>query len=150
MDASGKVLATSLQSHQSYVGKKNTSLAVSRALQGIRDNEEEFIDEDGMRKKIIAKPVNYSGKIVGAVYMVASMKELYQTVDRINRIFMSGMLIALGLTGVLGILLAHTITSPIKGADEAGGSCRRRAVRSAGAGSREMMRSAGLAKCSTI
>ena len=68
-----------------------------------------------MRKKIIAKPVNYSGKIVGAVYMVASMKELYQTVDRINRIFMSGMLIALGLTGVLGILLAHTITSPIKG-----------------------------------
>ena len=43
------------------------------------------------------------------------MKELYETVDRINRIFMSGMLIALGLTGVLGILLAHTITSPIKG-----------------------------------
>ncbi|MFC5653168.1 cell wall metabolism sensor histidine kinase WalK [Paenibacillus solisilvae] len=115
LDASGKVLATSLQSHQSYVGKKNTSLAVSRALQGIRDNEQEFIDEDGLRKKIITKPIIYSGKIVGAVYMVASMKELYRTVDRINRIFMSGMLIALGLTGVLGILLAHTITSPIKG-----------------------------------
>ena len=40
LDANGKVLATSLQFQQSYVGKKNTSLAVSRALQGIRDNEE--------------------------------------------------------------------------------------------------------------
>ncbi|QHW32225.1 cell wall metabolism sensor histidine kinase WalK [Paenibacillus rhizovicinus] len=114
MDASGKVLATSSQSHQSYIGKKNTSLAVSRALQGVRDNEEDIIDEDGVRKKIIAKPVVYSDKIVGAVYLVASMKDLYRTVDRINRIFMSGMLFALGLTGVLGILLAHTITNPIK------------------------------------
>lgn len=115
LDASGKVLATSLESQQSNVGKKNTALAVSRALQGIRDNEEEVIDENNNRKKIIAKPVYYGVKIVGAVYIVASMNELYQTVDRINRIFMSGMLIALGLTGVLGILLAHTITNPIKG-----------------------------------
>ncbi|MBW7475659.1 cell wall metabolism sensor histidine kinase WalK [Paenibacillus oenotherae] len=115
LDASGKVLATSLESQQSNVGKKNTSLAVSRALQGIRDNEEEVIDENNNRKKIIAKPVYYGVKIVGAVYLVASMNELYQTVDRINRIFMSGMLIALGLTGVLGILLSHTITNPIKG-----------------------------------
>lgn len=114
LDASGKVLATSLQSHQSYIGKKNTSLVVSRALQNIRDNEEEIIDEDGIRKKVIAKPIVYSDKIVGAVYLVASMKELYATVDRINRIFMSGMLFALGLTGVLGILLATTITNPIK------------------------------------
>jgi len=115
LDTSGRVLATSLSIHQEYVGKKNTSLAVSRALQGIRDNEEEVIDEDNVRKKIIAKPIMYGSKTVGAVYMVASMKELYQTVDRINRIFVSGMMIALGLTGVLGILLAHTITNPIKG-----------------------------------
>ncbi|MFD0716136.1 cell wall metabolism sensor histidine kinase WalK [Paenibacillus sp. GCM10027626] len=115
LDTSGRVLATSLTTHQEYVGKKNTSLAVSRALQGIRDNEEEVIDDDNVRKKIIAKPIMYGTKTVGAVYMIASMKELYQTVDRINQIFVSGMLIALGLTGVLGVLLAHTITNPIKG-----------------------------------
>ncbi|WP_274654898.1 cell wall metabolism sensor histidine kinase WalK [Paenibacillus humicola] len=114
LDASGRVMATSLASHQSYVGKKNTSLAVSRALQGIRDNEEDVIDEDNVRKKIIAKPVISGQKTVGAVYLVASMKDLYSTVDRVNQIFVSGMLIALGLTGVLGILLAHTITNPIK------------------------------------
>ncbi|QMV42143.1 cell wall metabolism sensor histidine kinase WalK [Cohnella cholangitidis] len=114
LDAGGKVLATSKTSQQSYVGRKNTSLLVSRALQGVRDNEEEIIDEDNSRSKVIAKPVFSNGKIVGAIYIVASMKELYQTMEGINRIFVSATLIALGLTAVLGVLLAGTITSPIK------------------------------------
>ncbi|GGF94029.1 cell wall metabolism sensor histidine kinase WalK [Paenibacillus abyssi] len=114
LDASGKVLTTSVPSQQSYVGRKNTTLAVSRALQGIRDNEEDIIGEDNVRKKVIAKPAYHQQKIVGAVYIVASMNELNETVNRVNQIFVSGMLIALGLTGVLGVLLAHTITNPIK------------------------------------
>ncbi|GGG71620.1 cell wall metabolism sensor histidine kinase WalK [Paenibacillus radicis (ex Gao et al. 2016)] len=117
LDGNGRVVATSLQVAESYIGKKNTSLAVSRALQGISDNEEEVIDENGVRKKIIALPVTYNDneRVVGAVYMVASMDSLYDTVNRVNQIFFSGLLIALGLTGLLGILLAHTITSPIQG-----------------------------------
>ncbi|EXX85353.1 cell wall metabolism sensor histidine kinase WalK [Paenibacillus darwinianus] len=121
LDANGKVLATSDQAQQSIVGRKNTTLTVFRALQGISNIEEDIIDEDNVRKKVIARPAyEYGGnveprKVVGAVYIVASMKDLYETVNRINRIFVSGMLIALGLTGVLGVLLAHTITTPIKG-----------------------------------
>ncbi|WP_407946451.1 ATP-binding protein [Paenibacillus alkaliterrae] len=116
LDSNGRVVATSLQGHQSYIGKKNKSLAVSRALQNISDNEEEIIDEDNIRKKMIAQPVTVNdNKVVGAVYVLASMDELYETVNRVNQIFFSGTLIALGLTGVLGILLAHTITSPIQG-----------------------------------
>ncbi|GKU77189.1 cell wall metabolism sensor histidine kinase WalK [Paenibacillus sp. L3-i20] len=115
LDANGKIVATSLQVHQSRIGQKNNSLAVSRALQNIPDNEEEIIDDDNTRKKSIALPVTHNDKVVGAVYVVASMTELYETVNRVNQIFFSGTLIALGLTGVLGILLAHTITNPIKG-----------------------------------
>lgn len=115
LDANGKIVATSLQSHQSRIGQKNNKLAVSRALQNIPDNEEEFIDDDNTRKKMIAIPVMYNDKVVGAVYVEASMTQLYETVNRVNQIFFSGTLIALGLTGLLGILLAHTITSPIQG-----------------------------------
>jgi two-component system sensor histidine kinase VicK len=114
LDASGKVLTTSLQAHQAYIGRKNTQTVVSRALQGIRDNEDEMIDENRTRKKIIAKPVMNGTKVLGAVYIVASMKEMYDTMERINNIFISGTLIALGLTALLGVILAHTITSPIK------------------------------------
>ncbi|MFB9279321.1 ATP-binding protein [Cohnella cellulosilytica] len=113
LDAGGKVLATS-NNNQSYIGRKNTSLLVSRALQGVRNNEEEIIDENSVRNKVIAKPIFSGDKIVGAVYIVASMNELYQTMENINRIFVSATLIALGLTAVLGVLLAGTITSPIK------------------------------------
>lgn len=116
LDSNGKMVATSVQGNQSYIGQKNKSLAVSRALQNITDNEQEIIDEDNTRKKMIAQPVTINdNKVVGVVYVVASMNELYETVNRVNQIFFSGTLIALGLTGVLGILLAHTITSPIQG-----------------------------------
>ncbi|MGG6310466.1 cell wall metabolism sensor histidine kinase WalK [Paenibacillus macerans] len=114
LDASGKVLTTSKPSHADYVGTKNTQTVVSRALQGIRDNEEYIIDEDNIRKKVVAKPVVSGGKIVGAIYIAASMSDLYSTMERINNIFISGILLALGLTAVLGVILAHTITSPIK------------------------------------
>jgi two-component system sensor histidine kinase VicK len=114
LDASGKVLITSNQSHIDYVGRKNTQTVVSRALQGSKDNEEYVIDEDNVRKMVVAKPVFNKGKIVGAVYIVASMKDLYTTMGRVNNIFISGILLALGLTAVLGVILAHTITHPIK------------------------------------
>lgn len=114
LDASGKVLTTSMPSHADYVGTKNTQTVVSRALQGIRDNEQYIIDDDNIRKKVVAKPVLSDGKIVGAIYIAASMSELYSTMERINNIFISGILLALGLTAVLGVILAHTITSPIK------------------------------------
>ncbi|SDF47391.1 PAS/PAC sensor signal transduction histidine kinase [Fontibacillus panacisegetis] len=114
LDASGKVLTTSKPSHADYVGTKNTQTVVNRALQGIRDNEEYIIDDDNIRKKVVAKPVMSEGKIVGAIYIAASMNDLYDTMERINNIFISGILLALGLTAVLGVILAHTITSPIK------------------------------------
>lgn len=119
LDASGRVLASSETDRRDIIGRKNTTLAVSRALQGIRDNEEEIIDRDNIRKKVIARPAFDTSKgqsrVVGVVYVVASMEDLYETMSGINRIFVTGMLIALGLTGVLGVLLAHTITNPIKG-----------------------------------
>lgn len=114
LDASGKVLTTSKPSHADYVGTKNTQTVVNRALQGIRDNEEYIIDDDNIRKKVVAKPVMSEGKIVGAIYIAASMSDLYDTMERINNIFISGILLALGLTAVVGVILAHTITSPIK------------------------------------
>ncbi|CAM3952361.1 cell wall metabolism sensor histidine kinase WalK [Cohnella lubricantis] len=114
IDASGRVLAASSEEHQSFVGRKNTSLLVSRALQGISDNSEEIIDTDNVRKKVIVKPAMDGGRIYGAVYIVASMEDLYDTMERVNRIFVTGMLLALGLTALLGILIAGTITQPIK------------------------------------
>lgn len=114
LDATGKILATSVQSNTNIIGKKNTETVVNRALQGIRENEEVIIDENNDRKKVLAIPITIESRPIGAVYVVGSMSDLYGTINDINRIFLSGMAIALGLTAVLGIILAHTITHPIK------------------------------------
>lgn len=114
IDANGIVLTTSQPNHQSLVGQKNTQIEVIHALQGIRDNQRMFTDTDNHRKMVLAKPVSSGGKVVGAVYVIASMQNMYDTMNRINGILISGTLIALGLTAMLGVVLSGTITSPIK------------------------------------
>lgn len=114
IDAGGVVLTTSLTSNQSVVGNKNTQTEVTRALQGIKDNQRMFTDFDGVRKVVIAKPIGSGVRVLGAVYIIASMEEVYDTMNRINRFFISGTLIALALTALLGIILSATITNPIK------------------------------------
>ncbi|TXK77724.1 cell wall metabolism sensor histidine kinase WalK [Paenibacillus sp. N3.4] len=111
IDANGNVISTSVPSH---LKQKNTQPEVIRALQGIKDNQRIFTDEDGYRKVIIAKPVGSGVRVLGAVYIIASMEDVYKTIGSINRILISGTLIALGLTAILGVLLTSTITNPIK------------------------------------
>lgn len=114
IDANGIVLTTTSLKGQSKIGQKNTQTEVSRALQGVILSAGTVVDSAGARSKVIAMPVGGGGKVIGAVYMVASMEDLYTSINRINRILVSGTLIALGLTVLLGVILAHTITNPIK------------------------------------
>ncbi|PYI52411.1 cell wall metabolism sensor histidine kinase WalK [Paenibacillus flagellatus] len=114
IDANGLVLTTSLQTQSARIGQKNLQNEVISALQGIKDIESETIDAEGNRRKIVAQPVGEGTKVMGAVYIEASMEPLYGTMNRINKIFLSGTVIALVLTVILGVILSHTITNPIK------------------------------------
>jgi two-component system sensor histidine kinase VicK len=116
IDVNGIVRASSQTNAQTIVGQRNTQPIVSRALQDITDTENDniLVDTDGKRKKFIARPVGSGGKVIGAVYIVASMEDTFTTIKNIKRIFWSGTLIALSLTALLGVILSHTITSPIK------------------------------------
>ncbi|MBC8080570.1 MAG: cell wall metabolism sensor histidine kinase WalK [Gorillibacterium sp.] len=114
VDAEGNVVSTTEQDAASVLGHKNSEILVSRALQNIKDNEQILVDDLGNRIMKLAMPVVKDGKVLGAVYIEKSMKETYATIRRINGIFLSGTLIALALTALLGIFLSHTITSPIK------------------------------------
>ncbi|WP_411344524.1 cell wall metabolism sensor histidine kinase WalK [Paenibacillus sp. WLX1005] len=114
LDASGRILTSSLDNTSGVEARRNTQTVVSRALQGINNNEEYIIDDTGERKRVVAEPIISDNRTVGAVYIVASMADLYDTMKRINGIFLYGILIALVMTAILGVILAHTITQPIK------------------------------------
>jgi two-component system sensor histidine kinase VicK len=114
IDSGGRIMSTTSVKNQSIVGKRNTEIEVSRALQGIQYDSNTVVDEFGARHKVIAMPVSNEGKVVGVVYMIASLEDMYEDIKSINQILFSGTAIALALTALLGIVLAHTITSPIK------------------------------------
>lgn len=114
IDANGIIVSASGLQLEGIVGQKNTQTEVSRALQGIRGNERTMIDADGKRKRAVAMPVQSDGKVIGAVYVVASMEGLFDTMNRIKQFLFTGTIIALGLTAILGIILANMITAPIK------------------------------------
>lgn len=110
IDADSFIISAS--SNHSAIEKKTTQGEVLRALQGISTNEN-VIDKN-VRKRSIVLPVWDNNKVIGAVSVVASMEELFDTINRINQIFIAGTLIALAFTAVLGIILSTTITNPIK------------------------------------
>jgi two-component system sensor histidine kinase VicK len=114
IDANGIIVSVSSQQPNVLVGQKNTQTEVSRALQGIRGNERTMIDSDGKRKRAVAMPVRNDGKVIGAVYVVASMEGLFETMNRIKQFLFTGTVIALGLTAILGIIVSNMITAPIK------------------------------------
>ena len=112
ISSSGVVLSSSL--NQVIVGSKSTQAEVNRVLNGYQGQAEDVVDELGVRKRAVVTPIKDDNAIIGAVYIVASMEDLYETMGDINRIFIAGTLIALALTALLGVILANTITSPIK------------------------------------
>ncbi len=114
IDANGMILSISHNANRAVIGQKNTQTEVIRALQGIKDNQRMFLDVDGAWKMVIATPIGSGIKVYGAVFMIASMEDVYETMNQINRMFISGTLIALVLTALLGVMLSGTITSPIK------------------------------------
>lgn len=58
-------------------------------------------------------PIMNGDVSVGAIYSEASIEEVYDQLDQINRIFLNGTVLAVIVSIVLGVLVARTITKPI-------------------------------------
>ncbi|MFD2170568.1 ATP-binding protein [Tumebacillus lipolyticus] len=105
------LIATS--GNKNYLEQKSLRPEVTRALLG---NEAETIKvdpTDGQRYLYISIPVKVGTQVLGAVYCVASLSSVYQTIHDITVIFYTGTVIAVLLTAGLIILLSRTITNPI-------------------------------------
>src|SRR5699024_6869147 len=52
--------------------------------------------------------------IIGVIYYEASLEGVYDQIQNINEIFFKGSVLAIVVSAILGILVARTITKPIK------------------------------------
>ena len=113
IDKNGVVLTTT-EEEKGIIGQKNTRTEVSLALLGTRNESTQIHPQTGHRVRVLAIPVKGGTRTLGALYMVASMEEMYETMSGINKILGTATVISLIMTGSLGIVLARTITTPVK------------------------------------
>ncbi|WHY97666.1 cell wall metabolism sensor histidine kinase WalK [Peribacillus simplex] len=111
---SRRVIGTSSPSNQDIVGKKTTEVLIKNTLIYGKEDSDVYRDQKtGRRLWVLSTPVEANGEVIGAVYVIAEMENVFEQMDEINSIFMTGTAIALAITAILGILLARTITRPM-------------------------------------
>ncbi len=113
IDRNGVVLTTT-EEETGIIGQKNTREEVNLALLGTRYEETQIDPQTGQRVRVLSIPIKNGVRTIGALYMVASMEDMFETIRRINRIMLTATVISLIMTGSLGVLLARTITNPVK------------------------------------
>ncbi|WP_053361200.1 cell wall metabolism sensor histidine kinase WalK [Bacillus sp. FJAT-27251] len=111
-----RIIGISDDSKQGVVGQRTTELKIKRSI--LLDKEEGSIQVDMQTNKprriwVQSTPIHSGGEVIGAIYLVAKVENIFSQMKDINRILFTGTGIALILTALLGILLARTITRPI-------------------------------------
>lgn len=116
VDDKGKILGTSNLNNQGIVGQKSNDPLVKRTLSlGTTSEDKIYKDESNKNNRVWVNvsSIKNKGQVIGAIYPVADIESVYKQVDDITNIFITGTLIAMIITAVLGILLSRTITKPI-------------------------------------
>ncbi|WP_270568143.1 cell wall metabolism sensor histidine kinase WalK [Bacillus sonorensis] len=115
IDKSYEVIATSNPYNREVASKKTTEGIIKRTLLVGLPYENKFFDpERDSKVRISVTPIKKANQeTIGAIYVVASMDDVYNQIRTINMILASGTILALGITAFLGVFVARTITHPL-------------------------------------
>ncbi|ADU32532.1 cell wall metabolism sensor histidine kinase WalK [Evansella cellulosilytica] len=114
IDKNNTIIGVSNPRQQPILGQRTTNVYIKRALIGTGMSQPiTMTDPTTGPVGVIAVPVILDDEVVGAIYIEASMQEIYDQMQQINQILMTGTIMALAITAILGVLLAQTITRPI-------------------------------------
>jgi two-component system sensor histidine kinase VicK len=102
---------------EEQVGKKTPKSIIAQALLGSGTNDIFQIGKGDnlVRTYIVSKPIRpgENGQFLGAIYIEASIEDIYDLSRTLNGILANATIIALAITALLGIVLASTITRPL-------------------------------------
>ncbi|CAM3940948.1 cell wall metabolism sensor histidine kinase WalK [Mesobacillus zeae] len=109
-----RIIGTSDQNNQGIVGQRTTELKIKRSIVVDKDEGDIVLDaKTGKRVWVQSTPIHSDKEVIGAVYLVAKVDNIFSQMKEINKILATGTALALLFTAVLGTLLAQTITRPI-------------------------------------
>jgi two-component system, OmpR family, sensor histidine kinase VicK len=111
-----KILGTSDANNQHLVGQISTDPRIRGVIANRERDELETIDrENGNRIWVLSTPIiTEDNEVIAVIEFAANIETVYTQMRDINQIFITGTGIALFVTMIVGFLLAHAITQPIK------------------------------------
>ena len=112
LDPIGRVISTSYS--ETSRGKKLLSNEIAKAMAGEIGEDIREDPSAHKRLKYLAYPIQSGGNVIGILYIVASLENIYSTLSDIKEILTGATALALVITAVLGFALARTITGPIQ------------------------------------
>lgn len=111
-----RVIGTNDRSNLEELGKKTTQEIIQQVL--FFDAPQEgtlYNPETESRVFVQVEPIlDNEGNSIGVIYLEGSLENVYDQLEDINRIFFQGSLLAISVSAIVGILVARTITKPIK------------------------------------
>ena len=114
IDKRYRIIGTSDPDNQGIVNKKTTEPRVKRTLALGTPDDRVFVREGtNQRVWVLTSPIKSNDETIGVISLEAKIENVFVQLREINGIFATGTIIALGVTAILGILLAQTITRPM-------------------------------------
>ncbi|MCG0276180.1 MAG: cell wall metabolism sensor histidine kinase WalK [Thermosediminibacteraceae bacterium] len=109
--------ATVITSTDETKFRKGSRILTPEVMKATFGKQADDIREDPETKKsykYLAYPIKYNDTLVGILYLIASLEDIYETLKNIRIILLTATLLALLITGFLGYALSRTITGPIQ------------------------------------
>lgn len=115
INSQSRVLGTNDYLNQDIIGKKTTAPIVQKGIQFGSSLDNTLLNErTGERIFVRVEPLfEKNGTVLGVIYLETSLEVVYGQLQNINEIFLKGSIIALLVSGLIGILVARAITKPI-------------------------------------
>ena len=111
VDSKGIIRATTDPTDRNAIGKKSIDSYIDEFTD---KNFSAFDEVSGERVLINIRIVQGTGDSVeGALYMRSNLEQQYQDISNISFIFISATLVAIGISMVVSLLIARSITQPI-------------------------------------
>ncbi|WP_430534487.1 cell wall metabolism sensor histidine kinase WalK [Listeria rocourtiae] len=109
-----KIIGTSDADNQGIVGQVSTNKMIKNTINSGNGENKIFMGKNPKRQIWVdVTPITSKGEVIGAIYLATDIESVYEQVDSITSIFITGTLLAMVITAILGILLSRTITKPI-------------------------------------
>lgn len=111
-----RIIGTSDPNNQGIVGQRTTDRLIWKVIAtSDEDGDDQTLIDEKSRNRIwkLAEPIKVDDDVIGGIFLIANVENVYSQMKTINQIFATGTAISLGISALLVVFLARTITRPI-------------------------------------